>query len=157
MQRPNDDLAWYYEHSASELGFSSSSIDGIYIQSEPHPPSSRQLAAAARQARIKSSLSQLSPRLRCVLESCYGQSGSSVPLRHEHGLAAALVARAISEARTASWTKEQLDRAISACHVMVVTSHRAFDLVHRSSGSRGSSRSARVGRWLREDGVTPVP
>jgi len=156
MQRPNDDLVWYYEHSASELGFSSSSIDGIYIQSEPQPPSRRQLAAASKQARIKLSLGELSPRLRSILESCYDQAASSVPLRHEHGLAASLVARAISEARSANWTKEQLNNSIATCHMMVLTAHRAFSMLHKPS-STPKRRRARVSRWLSEDGVTPIP
>lgn len=155
MQRPNEELVWYYEHSASELGFSSSSIDGIYIQSDPQPPSRRQLAAASRQARIKASLGELSPRLRSILESCYDQAASSTPLRHEHGLAASLVARAISEARSGNWTKEQLNKSIATCHVMVVTAHKAFSMVHRPERRPSTRRRARVERWLTDDGVIP--
>ena len=155
MQKPNAELVWYYEDSATELGFSSSSLDSVYIHREPGPPSQRALLAARRQARIRVSLGQLSPRLRGVLESCYEQRPVSVPLRHEHGLAAGLVSRAISTGRASDWTAQQLEDAITASHVMVRAAHEAFAIAHPRTNSRGTvdRRAARVRTWLAEDGV----
>lgn len=127
LVEPYRDLTWYYQDSAAELGLKSQSLGDVHSPSpEPPCPTARQLAAARRQARIRRALADLSPRLQSVLEACYEPRPYGVQLRHEHGLAAGLVARVISEARACKAPAEEQDRVIAQAHLFVQAAHQAF-------------------------------
>lgn len=134
----------------------SASFSHVHVRYEPTPPSSQQLAAARRQTKIRAALRQLSPRLQAVLEATYEPRPLSAPLRHEHGLAAGVVARALSALSPATTASErkQIEITIRAAHVLVTLAHEAFELLYTDHEDRTrSARRARCSQWLSDVGL----
>ena len=153
---PNPDLVWYFNDSASALGFRSASPSMAPVPSAPKHPTQPQLTAARRQRAIRSALSELSSRLQAILEATYEAAPHSSQLRHDHGLASGVVARALAHWRVATEEdRAHLEKTVREAHVLVQAAHEAFEMVYDSSApsSRREQRTARVQRWLDEQGI----
>jgi hypothetical protein len=139
LPESNEDLEWYYQYSAADVGLHSPNLGGVPVTSpEPPTPSAAQLEAARRQNKIRRALAELSPTLQSVLEACYEPRPHSVQLRHEHGIAAGLVARHVKE--------EGLQ--IEVLYSIVAAAHEAFLIAY---GKPARTREERAQRWLSEE------
>lgn len=72
-QRPNEDLRWYYQDSAAEVGMNAAGLEPspITTPTSAPPPTVQQQMAARRQLRVRRALGQLSVPQQAILEICY--------------------------------------------------------------------------------------
>ena len=162
-QEPHPDLVWFYTQSAGELGLRSASLCPLFLPTEPPTPSGAQLSAARKQTRIRVALRELSPRLQSVLEGCYEPRPHSAQIRHEHGLAAGLVARVISELTLAISTGHkpvagEFDRQVALSYMLVQAAHEAFAIVYgQAPRTKREAQRTIVSRWMSDEGLSTAP
>jgi len=140
--RPNLDLCWYFQESATELGLSGAPLEPSSRGDPQRWPSHRACAAVERQRRIRARLAQLSLRHQRVLETCYELR--RVPVQyHRYGAAARLVQGAAL-----------VEQALAT----VRAAHAAYDALVPPQKPRRARRQQRFNSWLLAlDAIPPSP
>jgi hypothetical protein len=72
-QRPIEELRWYYQESAADVGMSAAGLEPspVVTPASAPPPTARQLRKARDQQRYRRALARLNVQHQAILEVCY--------------------------------------------------------------------------------------
>jgi hypothetical protein len=141
---PNEELRWYYQDSASEVGFHGQVISDSGLGAEDPEPTERQIAKARDQARYKRALAKLTPAEQSVLEACYEPRQVDADMAM-YGIGAGAVARAVQCCRDAADQADRIRlRAAQSCIIAEDRHERARRAATVAGEAHGlASRAAR--------------
>jgi hypothetical protein len=129
--RPNEELRWYYQDSAADVGMSAAGLEPIpYMTPESAaPPSEKERRAAERQSRVRRALARLTARQQALLEACYA---NALDADLGHGAGDGAVHRALREDPAIPELEKRIDDAKAEAKQL----HRERLIAHRDQVAR---------------------
>jgi hypothetical protein len=119
---PNEELRWYYQDSASDVGFHGQVLGDCGAGEEGPEPTERQIAKARDQARFKRALAELRGDEQSALEACYEHRQIDAGMA-EYGIGAGAVARAVQMYRDVADQAERIKLKAAESCVMAEKRH----------------------------------